>query len=78
MPGCGNNQLYSFLDSDDPGTLNLAQAMWSVGPDIMLQVMPMIQIDADGDWNKTGERIPDIGMGSQEGYESCRKRCGLV
>ena len=41
-----------------------------------MQVMPMIKLDND-DWNATGAKIPDWGTGSQEGFASCRERCGL-
>ena len=47
-----------------------------MGQDIGMQVMPMIDLDGK-DWNTAGSRIPDWGMGAQEGYESCRKKCGL-
>ena len=76
--GCDNNLLYSFLNSDDPGTLNFAQSLWWVGQDIMQQVMPMIKVDAYKDWNATGGDIPDWGLGSQDGFEACRAACGML
>jgi hypothetical protein len=75
--GCDDNLLYSFLDSEDSGTLNMAQAMWWVGPEIMQQVMPMIHVDADEDWDDAGKTIPGWGAGSQDGFEACRKACGI-
>jgi hypothetical protein len=77
MTACTNARLYSFLDHSDPGTLNIAQAFWSAGPLIAQHVMPMLDLQGE-DWNTTGERIPAVGTGSQEGYESCRRRCGLI
>lgn len=74
--GCGNNLLYSFLDSSDPGTLNIGQTFMAMSQDIATTVMPFIRL-VDGDWNKTKAEIPAIGTGSQEGFDACKKRCGL-
>lgn len=75
--GCGNNLLYSFLDSKDPGTLNMAQTFMQAGQDTVMQVMPFIQL-TDGDFNRTIGEVPKIGWGSQEGFEACRRRCGIA
>ncbi|KIW74563.1 hypothetical protein Z517_11333 [Fonsecaea pedrosoi CBS 271.37] len=74
--GCGNNQLYSFLNDADPATLNIAQAFFMMPKDIGTQVMPFINLTG-GNWTATGLRIPAIGTGSQDGFEACRQRCGL-
>ncbi|KAH0835111.1 spherulin-1A [Fonsecaea pedrosoi] len=76
FPGCGNNQLYSFLNDADPATLNIAQAFFMMPKDIGTQVMPFINLTG-GNWTATGLRIPAIGTGSQDGFEACRQRCGL-
>lgn len=76
--GCTNNLLYSFLNSDDAGTLNVAQAFWAIGQDGAQTVMPMIHVDDNKSWNDTGKDIPDWGLGSQEGTAACRKACGLL
>ncbi|OAL38656.1 hypothetical protein AYO20_01862 [Fonsecaea nubica] len=36
--GCGNNQLYSFLNDADPATLNIAQAFFMMPKDIGLRI----------------------------------------
>ncbi|KIW69773.1 hypothetical protein PV04_05631 [Phialophora macrospora] len=75
--GCGNNQLYSFLDDADPGTSNIAQAFFMMPKNIGMQVMPFINL-TDGNWTATAQQIPAVGTGSQEGFEECRRRCGLA
>ncbi|KIW89085.1 uncharacterized protein Z519_10570 [Cladophialophora bantiana CBS 173.52] len=75
--GCGNTQLYSFLNDADPGTLNIAQAFFMMPQDISTQVMPFINL-TKGNWTATGQHIPAIGTGSQEGFVACRKQCGLI
>jgi hypothetical protein len=69
--------LYSFLNSADPGTLNVAQAFFQMPMDIAMTVMPFINM-ADGNWTAIGQQIPAIGTGSQDGFESCRRMCGLA
>lgn len=76
FPGCENNTLYSFLNDADPGTLNIAQAFFMMPQEIGIHVMPFIDLQ-NGSWNATGQQIPAIGTGSQDGFEECRKRCGL-
>jgi hypothetical protein len=51
--------------------------MWWVGPDIMQQVMPMIHVNPDEDWDDAGNDIPGWGAGSQDGFAACRKACGI-
>ncbi|OQV04403.1 hypothetical protein CLAIMM_09293 [Cladophialophora immunda] len=75
--GCEKNQLYSFLNDADPGTLNIAQAFFMMPKDIGTQVMPFINL-TNGNWTATGQRIPAVGTGSQDGFEACRQRCGLT
>lgn len=76
--GCSNALLYSFLNSEDPGTLNIAQAYWAGGEDIGRKVMPMIHLDDNKDWNDTGKDIPDWGLGAQEGADNCKRVCGMI
>lgn len=75
--GCENNQLYSFLDDKDPGTTTLAQTFFLMPEEIGMQVMPFINL-TNGDWNATAQLIPAIGNGSQDGFEACRRKCGLA
>ncbi|EXJ84939.1 hypothetical protein A1O3_05614 [Capronia epimyces CBS 606.96] len=75
--GCENNQLYSFLNDESPGTLNIAQSFFMMPEEIGMQVMPFINL-ANGSWNGTAQLIPAIGTGSQDGFEACRKKCGLT
>ena len=42
-----------------------------------MQVMPFINLK-NGNWTATGQQIPAIGTGSQDGFAACRKRCGLT
>ncbi|EXJ85694.1 hypothetical protein A1O1_06062 [Capronia coronata CBS 617.96] len=74
--GCESNQLYSFLDSGDPGTLNLAQSFFMMPQEIGMQVMPFINL-SNGNWNATAQLIPAVGTGSQDGSDACRTKCGL-
>ncbi|EHY55575.1 hypothetical protein HRR83_007789 [Exophiala dermatitidis] len=75
--GCDNNQLYSFLDDNDPGTVNLAQSFFMMPQEIGMQVMPFINL-TNGSWNSTAQSIPAIGTGSQDGFDACRRKCGLT
>ncbi|KAG9775150.1 L-ascorbate oxidase, partial [Aureobasidium melanogenum] len=69
--------LYSFLDDNDPGTVNLAQSFFMMPQEIGMQVMPFINL-TNGSWNSTAQSIPAIGTGSQDGFDACRRKCGLT
>jgi hypothetical protein len=56
--------------------LNVAQAFFMMPQDIGMQVMPFIAL-TNGNWTQTAQRIPAIGTGSQDGFEECRRQCGL-
>ncbi|KIW11585.1 hypothetical protein PV08_10886 [Exophiala spinifera] len=74
--GCENNQLYSFLDDADASTTNLGQAFFMMPKDIGMTVMPFIEL-SNGNWTATGQAMPQVGTGSQAGFESCLEKCGL-
>jgi hypothetical protein len=68
--GCENAQLVSALNSDDTGTMNLANAFFSLpanftqtilGPDANVQAM--------------GDHVPPVGTGSVYGPEQCIAAC---
>jgi hypothetical protein len=44
---------------------------------IGMQVMPFVNM-TDGNWTATAQQIPAVGTGSQEGFEECKRRCGLA
>lgn len=74
--GCENNQLYSFLNDADASTTNIAQALFMMPQDIGMTVMPFIEL-SNGNWTATGQAVPQVGTGSQAGFESCLAKCGL-
>jgi hypothetical protein len=37
--GCTNSQLVCALSSDDAGTLNVANALWEFGPDVVAHIL---------------------------------------
>jgi len=68
--GCENAQLVSALSSDDTGTLNVANAFFSLPSDIIGTVMGT-QVNI----NATEQTIPTVGTGSNAGSEACLARC---
>ncbi|KAJ9502579.1 hypothetical protein LTR96_005702 [Exophiala xenobiotica] len=74
--GCENNLLYSFLDNSDASTVNVAQAFFMMPQDIGMTVMPFVNL-TNGSWAATGQSIPAVGTGSQQGFEACLQKCGL-
>ncbi|KAK4943442.1 hypothetical protein LTR10_016933 [Elasticomyces elasticus] len=74
--GCEQNLLYSFLNSEDPATVNVAQAFFMMPQNMGMTVMPFINL-TDGNWSATAQEIPATGTGSQPGFEACLKKCGL-
>jgi hypothetical protein len=56
--------------------MNVAQSFFKMGQDIGMHVMPFINLK-NNDWNATAHEIPPIGTGTQEGFASCKKQCGL-
>lgn len=75
ITGCTNATLVSTLSSEDPGTLNLANNMWALPPD-------MIQAAFGGnhhfaDTAEAGQNIPPIAAGSAMGSHECLAMCGM-
>jgi hypothetical protein len=59
------------LSSDDPGTLNVANAMWEFPYEFIVRVLGL---DVS-QYNASGEAIPEIGTGSNSGFPDCMARC---
>lgn len=74
-PGCENAQLISALDSEDTGTQNFVNGLYSL-PKGMIKAAfgnnPNINID------EMGSKVPEVGTGSTYGDEECLKRCGMT
>lgn len=70
--------LYSFLNSDDPGTLQIMNAFMQFGPDIGGRVLPVLNGTSTDQWGVISSQVPIIGTGTTSGYESCLQRCGLA
>jgi hypothetical protein len=65
--------LISALNSEDPGTLNILPALWTMPKDI-------IEAAFDASWMDTqdvGGKIPAVGTGAIIGSAECKKRCGF-
>jgi len=68
--GCENAQLVSALSSDDAGTQNLANALFSLPSDIVGTVL-----GTSVNVNVTEQAIPAVGTGSNAGPEACLAKC---
>ena len=68
--GCENAQLVSALAADDAGTHNIANALFSLPPEIVGTVL-----GAGVNVNATEGAIPAVGTGSNAGPEACLARC---
>jgi hypothetical protein len=65
--------LVSSLSSEDAGTLNILNALWSTPSDIIAA-----GFGDDGlDTHRLGEKIPGVGTGAVIGSAECRKKCGI-
>lgn len=71
-PGCGNATLISALNSDDTGTTNLLNALFSL-PDYMVAAA----FGAKGNSTSFGANVPAVGTGAAMGSAACRAKCGL-
>ncbi|KKY26287.1 putative spherulin-1A [Phaeomoniella chlamydospora] len=69
--GCENAQLVSALSSDDSGTTNLANSLFSLPSDIVGAVLG----ESATQLNATDAIIPAVGTGSNAGPEACLARC---
>lgn len=76
MLGCGNATLISSLNSEDPGTLQIANQLFNLPKD-------MIQASFGNnpyafDAHHAGASIPPVGTGSVLGSAECLARCGML
>jgi oxalate decarboxylase/phosphoglucose isomerase-like protein (cupin superfamily) len=68
--GCENAQLISALNSDDTGTMNLANAFFSL-PSNFTQTI----LGPDANLQALGGDVPAVGTGSVAGPEACIAAC---
>lgn len=68
---CTNTQLVSALNSDDSGTHNIANALFSLPNGILQAAFGYYQFDMNG----TAASIPAVGTGSASGTKECLARC---
>jgi Cupin len=71
--GCTNAQLVSALNSDDSGTNNIANSLFSLPPDLLNAAFGYNNIDVNG----TRNSIQPIGTGAAWGSQQCLAKCGL-
>ncbi|KAF2088422.1 RmlC-like cupin [Saccharata proteae CBS 121410] len=72
--GCENAQLVSALNSDDTGTLNVANTLFQGIPaDLVSAILGGAPVDI----NSTAGYVPAIGTGAIMGSAECQARCGL-
>ncbi|KAF1963401.1 spherulin-1A [Byssothecium circinans] len=72
--GCENAYLISALNSDDTGTLNILNGLWSMPQDMMRAAFG----NPDGfNAQDLGRGIPSPGTGSVVGSAECLARCDL-
>jgi hypothetical protein len=74
LTGCENAQLVSALDSEDTGTLNFLNGLYTLPTE-----MVKAGFGNNGAFNvgDIGKKIPDVGTGAVLGSEECLKRCGI-
>ncbi|KAH8912453.1 RmlC-like cupin [Coniochaeta sp. PMI_546] len=70
--GCGNSTLISALNSDDTGTTNLLNSLFSL-PDYMVAAA----FGTKGNSTSFGANVPAVGTGAALGSAQCRAKCGL-
>lgn len=68
--GCENAQLVSALNSDDTGTMNLANAFFSLPANFTSAVL-----GPDTDVQAMANNVPPVGTGSNYGPEQCIAAC---
>lgn len=68
---CTNTQLVSALNSDDTGTHNVANGLFSLPANFLQAVFG----DSIGSFNSTKGSIPAVGSGSIYGDKACIARC---
>ena len=71
VQGCTNAQLVSALSSGDPGTLNVANALWELPYDFIARILGL----DISQYNASNGTIPPIASGSNSGFADCMARC---
>ncbi|KAF2640052.1 RmlC-like cupin [Massarina eburnea CBS 473.64] len=71
--GCDNAYLVSALNSEDTGTLNILNGLWSMPQDMVRAAFGNANIDV----SDLSHKIPDPGTGSVLGSAECIDRCKL-
>jgi hypothetical protein len=69
--GCDNAQLVSALNTEDTGTLNVANSLFSMPPALLNAALGYANVDL----NATAAAIPAVGTGSIRGSKECLARC---
>lgn len=72
--GCDDAYLISALNSEDTGTLNMVNGLWSMRDDMIRAAFGNSNFDVKGN----GKDIPEVGTGSTYGSEECMARCGMT
>ncbi|KAF2631765.1 RmlC-like cupin [Macroventuria anomochaeta] len=70
---CEPALLLSALNSDDSGTLNALNGLWTIPDDMKRAAFGNENLDTA----QLGKRIPDVGTGAVRGSPECLKRCGI-
>ncbi|KAF2134591.1 RmlC-like cupin [Dothidotthia symphoricarpi CBS 119687] len=72
--GCEPSVLISALNSEDSGTLNILNSLWTIPRDIIQAAFGNAGLDTED----LGESIPDVGTGAVAGSAECKLRCGIA
>lgn len=71
---CEPAQLVSALSSDDPGILNIANALWN----LPFEFLEVVLGESASSYNTSARAIPPIGTGSNFGFPECIARCNIT
>ncbi|KAJ4347111.1 uncharacterized protein N0V89_011049 [Didymosphaeria variabile] len=71
--GCDDAYLISALNSEDTGTMNIVNGLWSIRDDMIRAAFGNPTLDV----KTTGKDIPEVGTGSTYGSDECMNRCGI-
>ncbi|KAI1333611.1 RmlC-like cupin domain-containing protein [Xylariaceae sp. FL0016] len=74
--GCGNATIVSALNSEDPGTHTIANALFFLPKDIIYAALG--QNPDTKNLDTFADLIPAVGSGITNGSAECRKRCGII
>lgn len=70
---CEPALLISALNSEDTGTLNIMNALWTMPEDVVRSAFG----NAGMNTQEGGKKIPAVGTGAIIGSAECKKRCGI-